>query len=80
MTQRPGIRILRVFLATTQILAKAMSGWNDGGRGERGNRRMFDPEEVSLGDEDVSDLGRAFNPIDMQQHEKGDDKTYFGSS
>ena len=63
----------------TQILAKAMSGWNDGGRGERGNRRMFETEEVSLRDEDVSDLGRAFNPIGREQHEKGGDKTYFWS-
>ena len=51
-----------------------MSGWNDGGRGERGNRRMFDPAEVSMGNEEVSDVGRTFNPI---RTEEGDG-AYFG--
>ena len=60
----------------TQILAQAMSGWNDGGRGERGNRRMFDPAEVSMGVEEVSDLGRTFNPIRTEQEEG--DGAYFG--
>ena len=32
---------------------------------------MFDTEEINLGDEVVSDLGRTFNP--KEQHEKGDD-------
>ena len=50
-----------------------MSGWNDGGRGEKGNRRMFDPAEESKGDEDVIDMGRAFNFTRTQQkQEEGD--------
>ena len=44
-----------------------MSGWNDGGRGEKGNRRMFDPAEVSGGDEDVLGMGQAFNFTRTQQ-------------
>ena len=46
-----------------------MSGWNDGGRGEKGNRRMFDPAEVSEGDEDVLSMGPAFNSTRTQQKE-----------
>ena len=68
LTQRPCIRILRDFLVRTQT----MSGWNDGGRGEKGNRRMFDPaEEVSGGDEDAFDMERAFN-FTRTQEEEGD--------
>ena len=53
-----------------------MSGWNDGGRGERGNRRMFDPAEVSMVDEEASDVGRTFNPIRTELEEG--DGAYFG--
>ena len=60
----------------TQIFEEAMSGWNDGGRGERGNRRMFDPAEVSMVDEEVSDVERTFNPIRMELEEG--DGAYFG--
>ena len=78
-TQRPSIRMLRDSLVRTQILSRTMSGWNDGGRGERGNRRMFDPAEVSVGDEEVLDVGRAFNPgTRMQQQDEEGEQAYFG--
>ena len=68
LTQRQSIRILRDSLVRTQIIG-TMSGWNDGGRGEKGNRRMFDPAEVSEGNEDVLGMGRAFNSTRTQQEE-----------
>ena len=53
-----------------------MSGWNDGGRGEGGNRRMFNPREDLMsndGMEVFSSLELGFNPIKMQKETRKDD-------
>ena len=52
------------------IQSYKMSGWNDGGRGEGGNRRMFDLTEALVsndGMEVFSFVELGFNPIRMQR-------------
>ena len=48
-----------------------MSGWNDGGRGERGNRRVFDPTQDPMTMREEEQLGRAFSPARLQKEESG---------